>query len=77
MLATSWKMVTPLQGRFTLRQSVKFHDGSDYTADAVVYSWRRASTKTYTFTAQMVSISRVENVDNFTVYVFTQSPDPI
>ena len=77
MLATSWKMVTPLQWRFTLRQSVKFHDGSDFTADDVVYSLRRATAKTSTFTAQMGSISKVEKVDNFTVDVFTQAPDPV
>eukprot|EP01030_Chromulinospumella_sphaerica_P023163 gene23163-23177_t len=77
MLATGWKMVTPLQWRFTLRQGVKFHDGSDFTADDVVYSLRRATAKTSTFTAQMGSISKVEKVDNFTVDVFTKAPDPV
>jgi peptide/nickel transport system substrate-binding protein len=77
MLATGWKMVTPLQWRFTLRQGVKFHDGSNFTADDVVYSLRRATAKTSTFTAQMGSISKVEKVDNFTVDVFTKAPDPV
>ncbi|PUE06201.1 ABC transporter substrate-binding protein [Limnohabitans sp. T6-5] len=77
MLATSWKMVTPQQWRFTLRQGVKFHDGSDFNADDVVFSLRRAMAKTSTFTAQVASIAKVEKVDNFTVDVWTQGSDPV
>src|SRR5512140_977637 len=37
-LATSWQQVSPTQVRFNLRRNVKFHDGSPFTADDVVFS---------------------------------------
>jgi peptide/nickel transport system substrate-binding protein len=38
LLATEWKLVDPLTIDFTLRQGVKFHDGSTFTADDAVYT---------------------------------------
>jgi peptide/nickel transport system substrate-binding protein len=38
LLATEWKQVDPLTLDFTLRQGVKFHDGSSFTADDAVYT---------------------------------------
>ncbi len=40
-LATSWEQTGPQTWRFTLRQGVKFHDGSPFTADDVVFSIKR------------------------------------
>ncbi len=42
-LATSWQQVNPTTWRFMLRQGVKFHDGSPFTADDIVFSYERAS----------------------------------
>ena len=38
LLATEWKLPDPTTIEFTLRPGVKFHDGSPFTADDVVYT---------------------------------------
>jgi peptide/nickel transport system substrate-binding protein len=41
-LAESWEMSEDgLEWTFNLRQGVKFHDGTDFNADAVVINWNR------------------------------------
>ena len=42
-LFTAWRIDegNPLRWLFTVRQGVKFHDGSDFTADAVIWNLRR------------------------------------
>src|SRR3984885_15329904 len=42
-LATEWKQTDPTTWRFTLRQGVKFHDGTPFSADDVVFSFDRAT----------------------------------
>ena len=40
-LAKSWEQVEPNRWRFILRQGVKFHDNTDFTAEAVKFSIER------------------------------------
>jgi peptide/nickel transport system substrate-binding protein len=40
-LATSWKAIDDLTWEFKLRKNVRFHDGSPFTADDVVFTLKR------------------------------------
>jgi oligopeptide/dipeptide ABC transporter ATP-binding protein len=77
ILATAWKQVTPLNVRFTLRKGVKFHDGSAFTADDVVFTFDRAMSKTSNFGAFTQGIDRVVTVDEHTIDIFTKTPNPV
>src|SRR5437879_5156104 len=41
-LAESWKPVNNTTWRFTLRKGVRFHDGTPFTADSVLFTLKRA-----------------------------------
>lgn len=77
VLATSWTEVSPTQLRVTLRQGVKFHDGSPFTADDAVYSIERAMMKTSNFTPYTAGIDRVAKVNANTIDIFSKRPNPV
>ena len=64
-LATGWKIAKDLRSiTFTLRKGVKFHDGTDFNAEAVKWNLDRYRTSTNT---ELKSVESVEVLDPFTV----------
>ena len=76
-LATAWKEISPTQMRFTLRQGVKFSDGSPLTAEDVVFSIERARHKNSQFQVYTQGIARVVKVDANNVDIVLGGPNPV
>ena len=76
-LATKWTTISPTQVRFELRKGVKFHDGSPFTADDVVFSFDRVRQPQGTMQIYVTGIKEIRKVDDFTVDLILDSPQPI
>jgi peptide/nickel transport system substrate-binding protein len=76
-LATSWKVLDPKTWEFKLRQGIKFHDGTPFTAEDVVFSFKRAMSPTSEFKGYIPSVVDVKAIDNSTVHLMTSGPNPI
>ena len=76
-LATSWSRDGNLIWKFNLRKDVKFHDGTPFTADDVVFSINRALAPTSNFKAYTSGIQGAKKVDAHTVLIYTDTPTPV
>jgi peptide/nickel transport system substrate-binding protein len=76
-LAESWSQPDPVTWRFRLRRGVRFHDGTPFTADDVVYSFARVRHPSSNMASYLTSVKEVRRVDDHTVDVITDGPDPI
>jgi peptide/nickel transport system substrate-binding protein len=76
-LAESWT-VSPDQRAWTfhLRHGVTFHDGSPFTADDVVYSYRRIIDQKLTNSDKFSAVTNVTAPDRSTVAITLKQPTP-
>jgi peptide/nickel transport system substrate-binding protein len=76
-LAVSWEQIADTHWRFKLRQGVKFHDGSPFTADDVVFSFGRIKQPQGTNQVYVTGVKEVKKVDDYTVDFMLEGPTPI
>ena len=78
-LAESWKPVNETTWEFKLRKGVKFHDGSDFTAEDVKFSIERIPVVSgpNPTTIYVRRVKETKIIDAHTVHVVTDGPSPI
>jgi peptide/nickel transport system substrate-binding protein len=76
-LATSWQQISPTHWRFNLRKGVKFHDGSPFTADDVVFSYGRIIQPKGTNQIYVSTVKEMKKIDDYTVDAILSGPDPV
>jgi peptide/nickel transport system substrate-binding protein len=76
-LAASWKQTSPTVWVFNLRKGVKWHDGSDFKADDVVFSIQRLQGPTSNFRVYGNDVGTPRKIDDYTVELTTPVPNPV
>src|SRR5216684_2097171 len=76
-LAESWETLDPNHWRFHLRKGVKFHNGDPFTADDVIFSAERVRATGSNFLTNVPADAKFVKVDDYTVDVMLDSPNPI
>ena len=76
-LAVAWKPLDPTTWEFELRPGVRFHDGTPFTAEDVVFSIERARAGTSELQTPVANIAAVEAIDDHTLHITTTAPDPL
>jgi peptide/nickel transport system substrate-binding protein len=78
-LAESWKALDATTWEFKLRRGVKFHDGSDFTADDVKFSIERIPTVSgpNPTTIYVRRVKETKIVDPHTLHIITDGPAPV
>ena len=77
LLATKWTQTSPTVWRFDLRRNVKFHDGTPFTADDVVFTFKRAAGDGSDMKGYTQAFKTVRKIDDHTVEIETGAPYPI
>jgi peptide/nickel transport system substrate-binding protein len=77
-LAESWKPLNDTTWEFKLRKGVKFHDGSDFTAEDVKFSIERIPTVSgpNPTTIYVRRVKETKIVDPHTIHIVTDGPSP-
>ncbi len=76
-LALAWNILDPTHWQFELRQGVRFHDGTPFTADDVVFSIGRAQAENLRLSRLGSTASRPSRRSTtITIRITTTAPDP-
>ena len=79
-LAESWTAVAPDTWEFKLRRGVRFHNGQDFTAEDVAFTFQRVPNvpnSPSSFAGFVRPITRMEVVDPYTIRFTTNGPYPL
>lgn len=76
-LALSWQMIKPTTWRFKLREGVKFHDGSAFSADDAVFSIERTLAPPSQRAFSLRGLLSVKAVDPLTIDFHLAAPDAV
>ena len=76
-LAERWEVAEPLRWRFYLRKGVKFHDGSAFTADDVLFSFTRVTADGSEYKTRVPADAKCVKIDDYTVDFVLATPNPI
>jgi peptide/nickel transport system substrate-binding protein len=75
-LAESWQQPDPKTLVFKLRRGVKFHDGTDFNAEAARFNFNRMKTEPKSVRkGEVANIDSVDVVDPFTIKINLKKPD--
>jgi len=76
-LDTSWERIDGVTWKFTLRRNVKFHNGNDFNAADVKFTFERMKDPNFSkFLNIANAIETIETPDDYTVIFTTKKPVP-
>lgn len=76
-LATAWERTDATTWKFTLREGVKYHNGNDFDADDVKFTFTRMKDPKFSQLLNIAnSIASIETPDKYTVIFKTVKPVP-
>jgi peptide/nickel transport system substrate-binding protein len=76
-LAAKWTNISPTQVRFELRRGIKWHDGTPFTADDVIFSFGRIRQPQGTMAIYVSGVADVKKIDDHTVDFVLSGPNPL